>query len=308
MYLKIDLLGFLSCAPPKQGAALLRPSVGEPIIDYNFSRRKYMPKNEFQIAIVEDDPFSRNWMALLAARDWRTRVAGEFDEPLKIIPLLQKKASYIDLILLDIDIPSGEDWIPQILKAISGISHPPAILCTGIGANPDVLGRLIHSCFVGYLLKNEINYSLAWAIDIALSGKWVITESVRSLASAMRFPLPHPCVILDGRKTLQSTLSKHQAEVSRLAFLFSMERRELADELGIVEDWSYGLVSQIYEQLGVKDILNDDEDLQSYFGDQPLILSHVEKIRAAGKNSAKAHDLETLAFHIITMPEMVDLP
>jgi hypothetical protein len=267
-----------------------------------------MPKTEFQIAIVENDPFARNWMALLAARDWRTRVAGEFDEPLKIIPMLHKKASYIDLILLDTDIPSGGDWIPQILEAISGIERPPAILCTGISADQDVLGRMTHPCFVGYILKNEISYSLAWAIDIALTGKWVITEGVRSLASAIRFPLPHPCMVLDGRRTLQSTLSKHQAEVSRLAFLFSMERRELADELGIVEDWSYGLVSQIYEQLGVKDILNDEETLQSYFGDQPLILSHIEKIRAAGKNSIKTHDLETLAFHIITMPEMVDLP
>jgi DNA-binding NarL/FixJ family response regulator len=267
-----------------------------------------MPKTEFQIAIVEDDPFARNWMALLAARDWRTRLAGEFDEPLKVIPLLQKKAAFIDLILLDTDIPGGVDWISQILGAFSSILHPPAILCTGIQADPEALGRLTHPSFVGYILKNEINYSLAWAIDIALSGKWVITEGVRSLASAIRFPLPHPCVVLDGRKTLQSTLSKHQADVSRLAFLFSMERRELADELGIVEDWSYGLVSRIYEQLGVKDILNDEESLQSYFGDQPLILSHVEKIRAAGKNSNKAHDMETLAFHIITMPEMVSLP
>jgi DNA-binding NarL/FixJ family response regulator len=267
-----------------------------------------MPKTEFQIAIVEDDPFARNWMALLAARDWRTRLAGEFDQPHKIISLLHQKASYVDLILLDTDIPGGEDWIPQILESISGMQHPPAVLCTGIRGNPDVLGRMAHPCFVGYILKNEISYSLAWAIDIALTGKWVITEGVRSLASAIRFPLPHPCVVMDGRKTLQSTLSKHQAEVSRLAFLFSMERRELADELGIVEDWSYGLVSQIYEQLGVKDILNDDESLQSYFGDQPLILAHVDKIRLAGKNSVKAHDLETLAFHIITMPEMVDLP
>jgi len=267
-----------------------------------------MPKQEFQIAIVEDDPFARNWMALLAARDWRTRLAGEYDEPLKIIPLLNKKASYIDLILMDTDIPGEESWIPQILGAISTIQHPPVILCTGIKADPDVLGRLAHPCFAGYILKKEINYSLAWAIDIALSGNWVITDGVRSLASAMRFPLPRPCMVLDGRKTLQSTLSKHQADVSRLAFLFSMERRELADELGIVEDWGYGLVSQIYEQLGVKDILNDEESLQSYFGDQPLIISHVEKIRESGKHSIKAHDLETLAFHIITMPEIVALP
>ncbi len=267
-----------------------------------------MPKTEFQIIIIEDDPFSRNWMALLAARDWRTRVAGEFDEPLKIIPFLHRKTTRVDLILMDTDIPGGEDWIPQILGAISGMKRPPAILCTGIRPNPQVLAHLSNPCFVGYLLKSEINFSLAWAIDIALSGKWVITEGVRSLASAMRFPLPHPCVVMDGRKTLQSTLSRHQADVSRLAFLFSMERRELADELGIVEDWSYGLVSQIYEQLGVKDILTDDEELQSYFHDQPLILSHIKKIREEGKNSMKSHDLETLAFHLITMPEMVSLP
>ncbi len=267
-----------------------------------------MPKTEFQIAIVEDDPFARNWMALLAARDWRTRLAGEFDEPLKIIPLLHKKASYVDLILMDTDIPGGEDWIPEILGTISGIPHPPAILCTGIRPNPNVLARMSHPSFVGYILKNEIGFSLAWAIDIAMTGKWVITEGVHSMASSMRFPIPHPCVVMDGRKTLQSTLSKRQADVSRLAFLFSMERKELADELGIVEDWSYGLVSQIYEQLGVKDILTDDEMLKSYFADQPLILSHIDKIREEGHGSAKAHDLETLAFHIITLPEMVDLP
>jgi len=267
-----------------------------------------MPKTEFLIAIVEDDPFARNWMALLAARDWRTRLAGEFDEPLKLIPLLHKKATHIDLVLMDTDIPGGENWIPEIMGAISSIPHPPAILCTGIRANPEVLSRMDHPCFVGYILKNEISFSLAWAIDIAMTGKWVITEGVRSLASAMRFPIPRPCVVMDGRKTLQSTLSQRQAAVSRLAFLFSMERKELADELGIVEDWGYGLVSQIYEQLGVKDILSDDEALQSYFADQPLILSHIEKIREEGKGSAKAHDLETLAFHIITLPEMVELP
>jgi DNA-binding NarL/FixJ family response regulator len=267
-----------------------------------------MPRSEFQIIILEDDPFARNWMALLAARDWRTRLAGECDEPLKLIPLLSKKSSYIDLVLMDTDIPGGEDWIPQILGAVSGMKRPPAILCTGIHANPEILARMGHPFFVGYILKDEISFSLAWAIDIALSGKWVITEGVRSLASAMRYPLPRPCVVLDGRKTLQNTLSTHQANVSRLAFLFSMERRELADELGVVEDWGYGLVSQVYEQLGVKDLLTDDEVLGSYFDDQPLILSHIQRIRAQGKSSIKAHDLETLAFHIITMPEMVALP
>ena len=58
---------------------------------------------------------------------------------------------------------------------------------------------------------------------------------------------------------------------------------------------------------GGENILTDDEVMESYFENQPLILAHIQKIREKGKASVKAHDLETLAFHIITMPEMVDL-
>jgi hypothetical protein len=132
-------------------------------------------------------------MALLAARDWRTRLAGEFDQPLKVIPMLHQKASHVDLVLLDTDIPGGKDWIPEMLNAFTGIEQPPVILCIGIRANPDVLSHMKNDCFVGYILKNEINFSLAWAIDIALTGKWVVTEGVRSLASDMRFTLPPVC-------------------------------------------------------------------------------------------------------------------
>ena len=114
-----------------------------------------MPKSEFQIVIVEDDPFARSWMALLAARDWRTRLVGEFDQPLKIIPVLTQKVSPVDLVLMDTDIPGGEDWIPQILGAISGMKHPPAILCTGIRANPDVLASHDPPEFCGLHLEKR---------------------------------------------------------------------------------------------------------------------------------------------------------
>jgi DNA-binding NarL/FixJ family response regulator len=266
-----------------------------------------MPKDIIRLVIVEDDPFSRNWMALLAARDWRTHVVGEADAPLNILPFLTAKASRVDLILMDTDIPGDEDWLPHILGAVQGMKHPPAILCTGIRPNPHVLSRLQHPAFTGYILKDEISYSLAWAVDLALEGKWVITDSIRSMAFTLGIPLPEPCVIIDGRKTLQEHLTPHQAEVARLAFLFSMERRELADELGVVEDWSYGLVSQIYAQLGVKEMLQDEEMLEANFGEHALLMAHIQKLKSESKPSQKARALETLAFHLITMPEIIEV-
>lgn len=264
-----------------------------------------MPR-DFRVVIVEDDPFSRNWMVLLAVRDWRTRVVGEVDEPAKLMPYLTDPISPVDFVLMDTDIPGGEDWIPRILDTIANLKKPPRILLTGIRPNPVVVRQLNHPAFAGYILKEEIGYSLAWAMALALDGTWVMTDGVQALASAERIALPRPRLVLDGRHKVAG-LTQRQADVARLAFLFSIERRELADELGVGEDWSYQLVSAVYESLGIKDFLSDEDLAREYFGRSKLILSYLERIRNEAKGSGKSKDMETLAFHVITMPEIREL-
>lgn len=261
---------------------------------------------DIRVVIVEDDPFARNWMVLVAVRDWRTRVVGEVDEPSKLLPLLNDPLNPIDFIILDTDIPGGEDWIPRILEPISTMKKQPKILCTGIRPNKYVLRALDHPAFAGYILKSEVGYSLAWAISLAADGTWIITDSIQSLAAAERITLPQPCLVLEGRHRVQG-LTQRQADVARLAFLFSIERRELADELGVGEDWGYQLVSAVYENLGIRDFLSDDDLIQEYFGHSDLILSYIKRIRSEAKTSGKSKDMETLAFHVITMPEIKEL-
>ena len=53
-------------------------------------------------------------------------------------------------------------------------------------------------------------------------------------------------------------LKNHQTEVGRLALIFSMERRELSDELGVSDNWGYGLVSALYKKLGLEEILSSE--------------------------------------------------
>jgi DNA-binding NarL/FixJ family response regulator len=258
------------------------------------------------IAIVEDDPFARNWMTLLAARDWRTRVVIEVDRPLNLAAALRKTTSNIDLVLLDTDIPGETDWLYKICEIYKKLKRKPMVLCTGVKPNQHVLEQLHEPFFIGYLIKEQISYSLAWAISFAMKGIFVITDGIQALASSIGYQLPQPCYVLDGRNTTQH-LTRRQAEAARLAFLFSMERRELADELGIVEDWGFGLVSAVYEKLGVRDILVDDQVLDQYFGNQELIMEYVNEIKLDSKKSFKARDMETLAFHMITMPEILEL-
>ena len=260
------------------------------------------------LVIVEDDPFARNWMVLLGARDWRTRVVGEAGSPNELPILFNELINehlYVDFLVLDTDGPAGENWISEVLNMATALPKLPKILCTGIRANAKVLRQLTNPCFSGYILKNEIRFSFAWAIALAVEQKWVITEDILSMASSIGFNLPNQCLVLDGRKAT-SFLSKRHAEIARLAFLFSMERRELADELG-VSDWGYGLVSEIYKEIGLKDIFADESAVRDYFGEHELIISYVEKIRGEMQEGKKSPDMEALAFHLITMPDIQEV-
>jgi len=262
--------------------------------------------NDIRVIIVEHDPFSRNWMALLAARDCRTRVVGEAEDLTDLLPLLKNQSSRIDLILLDTDIPGEVDCIPLILKETSNSKHPPSILCTGIKPNLHVLNQLSHPIFKGYVKKGEIQNSLVWAITFAMEGYWVISDSIQALASSTNFSLPKPCIVIEGRY-ITKNLTEHQANVARLAFIFSMERHDLANELGITEDWGYGLVSAVYEKIGLKEILSGEFDTSNYFGDNHLLVELFEKLRKGIISPVKARDMETLAFHLLTMPEFTEL-
>jgi hypothetical protein len=174
---------------------------------------------------------------------------------------------------------------------------------TGVQPNAYVLRQILDERVCGYVLKEEVGYSLSWVIAFLAQGYWVMTPGSHKLAYKQNFPLPENKLIVDGRRNLPG-FTNHEAEVARFAFIFSLGRRDLADELKISEQWSYGLVSEIYEKMGLGDILSGEEDLLSYIPESPIILEHFHDILAQLGDSPKARDMETLAYHLLTMPEI----
>ena len=124
------------------------------------------------------------------------------------------------------------------------------------------------------------------------------------MANATNFLLPRNVLVLDGRKTIPG-FTDHEAQVARMAFIFSIGRRDLADELKISEQWSYGLVSELYRKMGLTDIIAGETDLFSYIGESEIIKRKFHEIMGQLGDSKKAKDMETLAFHLLTMPEIV---
>ena len=142
-------------------------------------------------------------------------------------------------------------------------------------------------------------------ISLIYDGQWVLTPGVLSMANRMNYVLPKHITIIRGRLSIPG-FTDHEAEVAKMAIIFSLGRRDLADELKISEQWSYGLVSEIYSKMGLSEILSGEEDLFSYISENVVIRHHFEEILTQLNTSRKAKDLETLAYHLITMPEILD--
>jgi len=256
------------------------------------------------VGILEDDVFSQNWMALLLVRDWRTRVVAEFTTRIELCEFLDNNYQSFDVLIVDVDLFGEPFTVDDICENLDERNQTAKILLTGVQPDPQIIKHLPEDRVLGYVLKGEVGYSLSWLISFAFEGHWVFTPGTFSLAVSMKHPLPENRLVLDGRKQIPG-FTDHESEVARLAFIFSLGRRDLADELKISEQWSYGLVSELYKKMGLAEIISGEEDLFSYIGENQIIRNHFEEIMAAIGTSKKARDLETLAYHLITMPEVL---
>lgn len=269
-------------------------------------------KNETRVLIVEDDPFAENWIALLLARDWRTRVVGEASSLEDMTAITKSLTEPPDLILFSAGLLTRpfDPRAARLRNELSRLPGSPLVMLVGRSAaeiaalHAAEIREADFPGFCGLILKKEIRYALGWAISLADKNQWVITPGMETYIRGLG-KLPRT-LVLDGRKTIHD-LTEHEAEVARLALIFSMERRELSDEIKITADWSYGLVSAIYRKLGMEEIMSGEVDPVDYLGKQFAENPRFKDVLKQAGTSRKKNDLETLAFHILCMPEIREL-
>jgi hypothetical protein len=288
-----------------------------------------MPQNVYTL-IVEDDFYARHWMEMLLRRDWRTRVAGQAGSLKELgdsLAKLEQTGQKIHVAVIDTEIPGSAGWLEETLQQIAGYNArqaekkhaarkytPPAILFTGMACQANLPLLAGTPGFAGFVLKNEICYSLAWAVILAARGQLVWTPGVKQARPAAGLK-EKDSIVLDGRRTIPWLgLSPTQAQAARLAVMYSMERFELANELNITVEYAYGLVREVFINCGLEDHLRDDREIEAYFGDHPAVKKQVldavrerrrleiEKIQKNRTSRAKLKNMETLAFHLLTMP------
>ncbi len=266
-------------------------------------------QKELNVIVVEDDPYARDFMSMLLRRDWRTRVVGEFSSlsGMELKQALRSPSAHVDVLLLDTEVANDESWPVKVVQMTRMLPRPPLIVFTCTSPEPHILERILDAKGGGYLAKNEILYALATAITAAAKGQFVITPGV--LIVAGRLELPRQTLIMDGTLPV-ANFTPRENDLTRLGLLFNLAQRDIADDLIISTDFVAEVMSQIYEKLGVRDILDGEKELESFFQDEKLLercRAILEKHAAnGGQAGRKAPGMSTLAFHLLTVPETTE--
>jgi hypothetical protein len=94
-----------------------------------------------------------------------------------------------------------------------------------------------------------------------------------------------------------------QKKVARLSILFNLEYQDIADELSIERSYARDLVSRTYRDIELSDILDGEVDPEHYF-DHEEIIERFYAVRQTPKHRRKSSEQATLAFHLITVPDI----
>jgi hypothetical protein len=254
-------------------------------------------KRDILVALYSEDPYVLDWMSLLVVRDWRTRVITTASQLSELSDLFQGSNILCDAMVIDLDNCSN---LKQIGKHLSDSSKTIKVLGLTRKQNPEFFKVIPEDAISGLLYKQEIEDSLGWAISFAFDDTPVYTALAMDDAWKVNFFVPNNRLVLKSRN--YPGLTDRQSVIAKLAIIYSITRRDLADELKISDQWSYGVVSELYNNLGLGDILDKNQNFESILETDKVIKTHIDGILEDLGDSKKARDLETLAFHLITMP------
>ena len=264
---------------------------------------------DINVLVVEEDLYSRDMMTMLLTRDWRTRVVGELHSYDLISDFIAQPMQPLDVILIGLETTGDWDWPVKVLEDLLILPDPPVVLFAGTNLESSIAKELDKPTFGGFLLKSEIAYSIASAVALTYQGNCVITPGVKGIARNQTFT--KPVLVLNGSHKVVN-FSRRESEIIHLGILFNMSQRDLADELLIGTDWISETMSNIYEKLGLREILSGELPLELYFEDE-VVIAHFERVLDRGKGTSNTGKLRrtpwmsTLAFHLLTVPEVDEL-
>ncbi len=296
-----------------------------------------MKKQCFNVLLIEDDHFASNMIMMLLAKDFRTHVIGELSnhidsEIFNSLTQLRKAKKEsgggylnanpkhpIDVVILDTEVPWNKDIPSKVMENFSKWASPPKILCTCTYPDEKTLKSLSKfECFSGYIVKSDVLYCIASAVCLAGTGYTVISPQIcplleegditnlRGETLIISYPKQEKKIRINGNLS---------ADIIRLKLIFNLPQSEIQEELFTSEKYARQVITKKYSNLHMSDIVFEriklDELLSNPYINNRKIIEHYGRIipnvlakRSSKKRNPKFRNMDTLAFHLMTIPDI----
>ena len=152
-----------------------------------------MPVHVF---IIDDHPMVVEGLQSLLGRLPGIEVAGSVSNAFDAIPFIEKNAT--DVVLLDINLPeiSGIDLCKKIHQRFPSIK----ILGMSTFSERSYISRMIENGACGYLIKSASAEEIAGAIHTAMEGKMYLSVSMEHMGKPLSVPAPDSLPALTKRE------------------------------------------------------------------------------------------------------------
>lgn len=234
------------------------------------------------VGLMDDDFFALKWNAHLLARDLRTRVLIEAENPDELLNFL-KNCRGINVILLDVEYNINHLQLTNLIQSIRQLQPKTSILCLSQYGKLGHLVTAITSGTRGFLLKSEVRMAIGSAIVQSLQVDFLVTPGiVPLLQNGIGPPDGHVSTINPWLPDPSLTPKLHQ--VFTLRVLYGMTSPLAAREMHLAPATVEKYIQYAYQKLS------------SHWGDEAYL---------AGVDLSDHHP-EVQAFHRFTLPPRVD--
>ena len=262
-----------------------------------------MPSH-YHVLVVEDDLYALHMMGMLLARDWRTRIIAEVEGEKSVAEIARqvqkviKGKERIDLVIIDSELVGHPNKTLLVAGMFDELQPRPRLLFTATTCDTAFLRRAVGlSNFAGYVIKNELLFVLATAAVRIMEGGIVLTPGVDS--ALLPAALQARVQVISCENPVQE-MGPREKDIARLGILYNMAQRDIADELVIDPQYVADVMSNLYEILGLHELIRGERLPDEVF-QNPIILRKIrEIIPTGGGREHKVPNMPTLAFHLLT--------
>jgi DNA-binding NarL/FixJ family response regulator len=209
-----------------------------------------------KVLVMDTDFYALHAINSVLAYDRRTRVTELAESPEQMWAYVRRTppAELPNVVLVEADHLGGKtrvaDTVADLRKSIADVH----VICTAQFTDAELVDGAAKAGAVGFLLKQEVRYQIAWAIvETYLQKDFVVTKGIRDIRnSGFHDTRVVYARVLPGRKLFKD-LTGRIAQALDLCVLQGLPANLAADEMGISLNTIRGYIRDGYRILEAYD-------------------------------------------------------